>query len=61
LDIGITNFEHVKILVIAYCLFAVLSQQQKSSAVPSSWFGMCGGNASSSTHLQDSTYLEGDV
>lgn len=38
-----------------------MSQQQKSSTVPPSWFGVCGSNASSSAYLQDSTYLEGDV
>lgn len=38
-----------------------MSQQQKSSMVPSSWFDVWGSNAPSSPHLQDSTYLEGDV
>lgn len=33
----------------------------KSSTVPSSWFGVCGSNASSSAHFQDSPYLKGDV
>ena len=41
-------------------ILTILSQQ-KSSTVPSSLFGVCGSNAPSSAHLQDSTYLEGDV